>query len=310
MLHIRNLEVLPEIVDSAYADSTIELEDQSAPVNGYAVLRDVFSPKHTAMVRHIGNGKWTRIRSPGELQVSGLRGRDARQTAFINNLVDEKILINVVIGQAGTGKTTLALAYALDRWFNDGKRIVLSKPTAMVGEGKAFGPVPGDMEEKYAPYLASYEIAIKRLLGRHSTAQLEGMKRKKHLEYVPIELVRGSEFEDCTFLLDEAQNLTWHELKTIISRMGNGTKMIIMGDLRQIDLDMRREDTGLHKLINSPPYHESVVSSQIELLTQYRSPITKLVADVDEWLAKPLVRRSSALDELPTSAPDLEVASE
>jgi PhoH-like ATPase len=307
MLHIRNLDVPPDIVDSVYAEATITLQE-AGPVNSYMVLRDAYNPKHTAFVQHIGEGQWRRIKNNDELMISGLRGRDARQTAFINSLVDEQILIDVVIGQAGTGKTTLALAYALDRWFHAGKRIVLSKPTAMVGEGKAFGPVPGDMDEKYAPYLASYEIAMKRLLGKHGGAQLEAMKRKEHLQYVPIELVRGSEFEDCTFILDEAQNMTWHELKTVISRMGAGTKMIIMGDLRQIDLvdrdrkPLAPEETGLYKLIHSAPYQGSPVSSQIELLTQYRSPITKLIADVDEWLAKPQVVRHSTLDEIPLSS--------
>ena len=298
MLHIRTLEVSPDTVNSAYAEKTIKLEEQG-PVNSYAVLRDAYNPKHTAFVQHLGHGQWRRIRSNDQLTVSGLRGRDARQTAFINNLVDDDVLINVVIGQAGTGKTTLALAYALERWFHHSQRIVLSKPTVMVGEGNAFGPVPGDMNEKYAPYLASYEIAMKRLLGNNVKNQLDAMKRKGDLEYVPIELVRGSEFENCTFLLDEAQNMTWHELKTVISRMGENTTMIVMGDLRQIDLVDRRgqtlpsEETGLHKLINSEPYQNSKVSSQIELVTQYRSPITKLIADVDKWLAKPPVVRLS-----------------
>ena len=283
MLTIRNLEVPSAVVDSAYETDVIKLSE-SGPVNSYMILRDQLKPKHTAFMQHVGEGFWKRIRNNEQLTVSGLRGRDACQSAMINNLVDDSILINVVIGQAGTGKTTLALAYALDRWFNENKRIVLSKPTAMVGDGRAFGPVPGDMEEKYAPYLASYEIAMKRLLGRNGSSQLDAMKRKKHLEYVPIELVRGSEFEDCTFILDEAQNLTWHELKTIISRMGDGTKMIVLGDLRQIDIDLRPKQTGLYKLISSTPYQDAPVSSQIELLTQYRSPITALVADVDKWL--------------------------
>jgi len=292
MLHIRNLEVLPEIVDSVYASPTVKLK-ATGPINSYAILRDIFTPKHTALIQHLGDGKWARVRGSSDLTISGLRGRDSQQTACINSLVHEKILINTIIGQAGTGKTTIALAYALDRWFNENKRIVLSKPTAMVGEGKAFGPVPGDMAEKYAPYLASYEIAMKRLLGCNSQGQLEAMKRKKHLEYVPIELVRGSEFENCTFILDEAQNLTWHEIKTLISRMGEGTTLIILGDLRQIDIVDRRgctipaSTTGLYKLIHSLPYQQSAISSQMELTTQYRSPITKLIADVDEWLAKP-----------------------
>jgi PhoH-like ATPase len=283
MLEIRNAQVPTSVVDSVYGNEEVKLEMQGA-VNSYMVLRDLYNDKHTALVRHLGNGRWTRIQSADQLTVSGLRARDGRQTAMINNLKTPSILINVVIGQAGTGKTTMALACALDRWFQENKRIVLSKPTAMVGQGKAFGPVPGDMEEKYAPYLASYEIAIKRLLGGNSTQQLELMKRKKQIEYVPVELVRGSEFENCTFILDEAQNLTWHELKTLISRMGSGTKLILCGDLHQIDIPLYPEETGLYKLIHSGPFLASPVSSQIELLTQYRSPITQLVADVDKWV--------------------------
>jgi len=284
MLEIRNLQVPPAIVDGAYTESEIKLDVQG-PVNSYMILRDQLNEKHTALVQHKGDGRWVRIRNNDRLRVSGLAPRDARQAAMINNLVSPEILVNTAIGQAGTGKTTIALACALDRWFQENKRIVLSKPTAMVGDGKAFGPVPGDMEEKYAPYLASYEIAIKRLLGDNSSHQLNLMKKKKQLEYVPIELVRGSEFEDCTFILDEAQNLTWHELKTLVSRMGNGTKMLILGDLNQIDIPLYPEETGLYKLIHSPPYQGSIVSSQIQLLTQYRSPITQLVADVDKWVA-------------------------
>ena len=283
MLGIKNLKVPSEVIDSAYCNETIKL-NEGGPVNNYMVLRDIVKPKHTALIQHVGNGYWKRIRNSERLVISGLRGRDAAQSATINNLINEKILINVIIGAAGTGKTTLALAYALDRWFNNNKRIVLSKPTVMVGEGKAFGPVPGDVKEKYAPYLASYEIAIKRLLGKNSGVQLDVMKNKHHIEYVPIELIRGSEFENCTFILDEAQNLTWHELKTIISRIGEGAKIIILGDLHQIDISLHVYETGLYKLISSTPYQNTLISSQIELLAQYRSPITQLVTEVDGWL--------------------------
>lgn len=296
MLEVRILEVSPEIINKVYKEKVFEL-DIHGPRNSYVLLRNECDLKNTAIVQHLGKGIWCKIRNSNELTVAGLKGRDSKQCVLINSLLDDNILVNVVIGQAGTGKTTLALGYALDQWFQEQKRIVLCKPTVMVGEGRAFGPVPGDVEEKYAPYLASYEIAIKRLLGPHGRSQLESMKRKKDIEYVPIELVRGSEFENCTFLLDEAQNMSWHELKTVISRMGKGTKIIIMGDLRQIDLDCRPEDTGLHKLINSAPFMGSPVSSQIQLTAQYRSPITKLIADVDEWLAKPPSKGSFILEE-------------
>ena len=283
MLNIRRSAVSTKVINSVYNNEVIKL-DARGPINSYMILQDTINPKHTAFIRHVGNGLWQRIESSDKLIISGLRGRDAGQSATINNLINKKILINTIIGAAGTGKTTLALAYALDRWFNDNKKIVLSKPTITVGEGKAFGPVPGDVEEKYAPYLASYEIAIKRLLGKNSNVQLDVMKRKNQIEYVPIELIRGSEFENCTFILDEAQNLTWHELKTIISLIREGAKIIILGDLHQIDISFHSYETGLYKLINSIPYQNASISSQIELLTQYRSPITQLVTEVDGWL--------------------------
>lgn len=295
MLDIKTVHVPQAIVNEVYEKNEVTL-NEIAPVNSYMILRNSFNEKHSAIVQHAGAGVWKRINSNDALTVSGLRGKDSRQVAMINNFINPDILVNVVVGTAGTGKTTLALAYALDRWFQDQKRIVLCKPTSMVGNGNAFGPVPGDMDEKYAPYLASYEIAIKRLLGGNSTHQLELMKKKGHLEYVPIELVRGSEFAGCTFIFDEAQNSTWHELKTLISRMGDGTKMLMLGDLHQIDTDMDAEDTGLYKLITSPPYQESPVSSQIELLTQYRSPITQLVADVDKWVTDERKRKSRTED--------------
>lgn len=282
-LNIKEIEVPQEVVDSAYSSSFLNL-NTDIPVNNYLILRSISNNKSTAFLQHMGKGVFCKVRSPESLTLTGLKPRDAKQTAFVNSLVDENILIHVATGSAGTGKTTLALAYALDRWINNKKPIILSKPTIMVGEGKAFGPVPGDMNEKYAPYLASYEIAIKRILGKHGASQLEMMKRKEGLQYVPVELVRGSEFAGCTFLLDEAQNLHWHELKTIMTRMGAETKMIIMGDLNQIDLPIKASETGLYKLLNSKPFEDSSVSSQIMLTTQYRSPVTQLIADVDTWI--------------------------
>lgn len=283
MLNIRTLSVSGEVINSAHRLGHINLDEQ-APVNSYAILRSTTNPKHTAFVCYVGSGVWEKIRNTETLRIQGLAPRDSQQSAFINSLVDPEVLISIGIGEAGTGKTTLALAYGLEQFMNEGKPIFLSKPTSMVGEGKAFGPVPGDVGEKYAPYLASYMIALKKILGKHASGQMESMQRKGDLQYVPIELVRGSEFANCTFILDEGQNLDWHELKSLISRMGSNTKMIILGDLEQIDTGMTKYQTGLHKLMRSKPFLNSRRGSAIELETQYRSPITALVSEVDKWL--------------------------
>ncbi len=125
------------------------------------------------------------------------------------------------------------------------------------------------------------------------------MKQREELQYVPVELVRGCTFDNGTFILDEAQNLDWHELNTIISRMGRGTKMIILGDLDQIDTGAHPTQTGLYKLITSQPFRDSHIGSAMKLQTQYRSPITQLVADVNRWLineSEPRESRPSGFD--------------
>jgi|14_taG_2_1085336.scaffolds.fasta_scaffold01357_5 predicted ribonuclease YlaK len=286
MLTIRTLSVSRELIDRVHQEGQTFI-NESAPVNAYAVLRNELDPKHTAFVYHIGGNIWRKIRANNQLNMHGLQPRDAKQNAFANSLVDPEVLISIAIGEAGTGKTTLALAYALDQYVSRRAPIILSKPASMVGEGKAFGPVPGDVDEKYAPYLASYEIALRRILGKsHGKGYFKMMMQKGDVQYVPIELVRGSEFADCTFILDEAQNLSWHELKSLISRMGSNTKMIILGDLEQIDTGATKRQTGLYQLLNSAPFKSSRVGAAIELDTQYRSAITALVADVDKWIKR------------------------
>lgn len=291
MLEIRTLSVSGELINRVYQEGSVELPQLSGDaetINSYAILRDDADPKHTAFVYRVEGQTWRKIRPNSELKIQGLTPRDAKQSAFVNSLVDPSVLISIAIGEAGTGKTTLALAYAISMYMSERKRIVLCKPTSMVGEGKAFGPVPGDIQEKYAPYLHSYEIALKRILGRtHGKDHFQRMLQRGDIEFVPVELVRGSEFADCTFILDEAQNLTWHELKSLISRMGNNTKMIILGDLMQIDTGARPEKTGLWKLLNSAPFRRSRIGSAIRLEAQYRSAITALVANIDAWLKRP-----------------------
>lgn len=294
MLNITDLTVSSEFINQVHAEKTVELVvPRNTAINGYLLLRSALNPKHTALVQYLGKNVCRRISSNSDLNVQGISPKDSHQCALVDSLINDSISCNIAIGTAGTGKTTLAMAYAINRFMQERKSIVLSKPTAMVGLGNAFGPVPGDIGEKYAPYLASYEIVLKKVLGdNHKTF----FKRDNDLQFVPIELSRGCTYENCTFILDEAQNLTWHELNTIVSRMGEGTNMVILGDLNQIDVSMKKTETGLWKFINSAPFQESPITSAIQLQTQYRSPITKLVADVNDWIIANERRNDTAGD--------------
>jgi PhoH-like ATPase len=291
-LAIKEYLLSEDLIDAIYAQHKIELPDTDASgqeirhaINGYALFQDRFDPKHAAIARYVGNGQWCGLKKKA-LKLENILPKDSRQAAFMDSLIQEDVLLNIAIGSAGTGKTTIALAYALSQFLNNKKPIFLTKPTTMVGEGRAFGPVPGDIDQKYAPYLASYEIVLKKIGGGANAQQFFAtMKEKGQLQFFPIELARGCTFENCTLILDEAQNMSWHEMNTMISRMGENSKMVILGDLNQIDTGQFYKKTGLYNMLAAPPFQDSGISSAIELVTQYRSPITQLVTEINKWVS-------------------------
>jgi PhoH-like ATPase len=199
----------------------------------------------------------------------------------MHSLNNEKITLNVCIGAAGTGKTTLAVAYALKEWDTKKKKIYFSKAAVMVGKGRAFGPVPGDINQKYGPYLDSFKIVIKKVLGAKTDSYIDAMIECKNFNYQPIEFVRGNTYENCTFILDEVQNLTWHELKTLLSRMGENSKVILIGDPFQRDVSFKHTPNGMDTLLNSELFQSSSFTSFVELKKQYRSPLADLIYKID-----------------------------
>lgn len=284
----RIIEVLvdKQTIDKLYTEGKIEcpeLTDKPA-VNSYMVIRSYEDAKQSALCRYSSNNRLIRLGAKNTISFSGISPKDSKQTAFFDSLLNREISLSTVIGPAGTGKSTLALAYALQSFFDEKKPILLTKPAVIVGANKAFGAVPGTIAEKYAPYLDSYKIILQKMLGDNAKSYLDISHEKSLIQYVPIAFVRGCTFENCSFIIDEAQNMSWHELKSTVSRMGQGTTLIILGDLDQIDINISAEQTGLYKFITSKAYSESDFTSNIYLTEQYRSKITKLVADVDTEL--------------------------
>ncbi len=144
----------------------------------------------------------------------------------------EKNGVTFAIGPAGTGKTYLAVAMAVKAYKNkDVERIILTRPAVEAGERLGF--LPGDLQDKVDPYLRPLYDALYDLIGRDNTIRL---KEKETIEVVPLAYMRGRTLNNAFIILDEAQNTTREQMKMFLTRMGFGSKVVVTGDVTQIDL--------------------------------------------------------------------------
>ncbi len=146
------------------------------------------------------------------------------------------------IGSAGTGKTYIAANYAASELFHRRvDKVYLTRPNVETGRGLGF--LPGTLEEKYAPYLLPFDSIFNKALGK---GFYDYCLKSKDIEPVPLGFLRGTTFENCIVLVDEAQNCTKEEMKMMLSRIGKGCKMIFSGDTEQSDIP----ESGLEDAVN------------------------------------------------------------
>ena len=168
----------------------------------------------------------------------GIRPRNDEQRFALDACLNPEIPLVSLTGGAGTGKTLIALAAALEQE-RDFDQIILSRPTVVLG-GQEIGFLPGDQRSKMSPYiqpLMDNLDVIKRCFkpGSKQALKIEAMVKDEKLLISPLAYIRGRSLGKVYFIVDEAQNLTPHEVKTIITRAGEGTKMVFTGDIFQID---------------------------------------------------------------------------
>jgi len=211
--------------------------------NAAVLLRDSSSPTHTALGRYDGaRGQVVALRVPRE-GVLGVRPRNKEQAFALDLLLDDSIRLVTLMGKAGTGKTLLALAAGLRRTTEENvySKLLVSRP--IIPLGRDLGFLPGDVDEKLNPWMQPIFDNLEFLLSSGTGGGKHGRGERGMLELLesgtiqvePLTYIRGRSLPQQYLIVDEAQNLTPHEVKTIITRAGEGTKIVLTGDPHQID---------------------------------------------------------------------------
>lgn len=212
----------------------------------------------------------------------GIEPRNAEQAFAMNALLDEDVKLVALTGKSGTGKTLLALAAALQK-HESYKQILLARPIVALAN-KDLGFLPGDEKEKVAPYmqpLFDNLNVIKHNLSYQGkeVRLLEEMQKNDQLVIEALAFIRGRSLSETYFIVDEAQNLTPHEVKTIITRAGEGSKIVFTGDIQQIDspyLDM--QSNGLVYMIDRMKGQD--IFAHINLIKGERSYLSELASNL------------------------------
>lgn len=211
---------------------------------------------------------------------TGLVGRTAAQRDYLRNIVAHDLTLG--IGPAGTGKTYLAVACAVDALERDAvKRIVLTRPAVEAGERLGF--LPGDLAQKVDPYLRPLYDALYDLLGFDRTQK---MFERQMIEIAPLAYMRGRTLNHAFIILDEAQNTTPEQMKMFLTRIGFGSKAVITGDTTQIDLP-RGQKSGLIEAQHVLRDVRGVAATRFTSIDVVRHPlVARIVEAYDEYHAQ------------------------
>lgn len=201
-----------------------------------------------------------------------LRGRTPHQSQYLRSIIEHDVTFGV--GPAGTGKTYLAVACAVDALERDAvRRIVLTRPAVEAGERLGF--LPGDLAQKVDPYLRPLYDALYDLLGFDRTQK---MFEKQAIEIAPLAYMRGRTLNHAFIILDEAQNTTPEQMKMFLTRIGFGSKAVVTGDVTQIDLQ-RGQKSGLVDAMNVLSFVRGIAFTRFTSADVVRHPLVGRIVD-------------------------------
>jgi PhoH-like ATPase len=250
--------------------------------NEYCTLMEETNPKRTALTKVDPSGKKVVPILDCREGVWGIKPRNREQHFAFDALLDDRIKLVTLMGKAGTGKTLMAMAAGLKRTVLDRefRRLVVARPT--VSMGRELGFLPGSLEEKLNPWMQPIHDALELLsdlnMGSDHRRSTDLM-RSGTIVVEALSYIRGRSIAHQFMVIDEAQNLTPLEVKTIITRVGQGTKIIFTGDPYQIDNPyVDSSSNGFNYIISK--FRDQAIAAHIELQKGERSELAELAANI------------------------------
>lgn len=277
---IRSFKVEKKTVDLFFKDGEATIEEVGLKPNEYCLM--------VSLENSTGIGKYDFQKSKvipllktGDIW--GIKPRNIEQKCAIDLLLRDEIKLVTLMGKAGTGKTLMALACALRKVFDEGvyHRIIVSRP--VVPLGRDIGYLPGTKEEKLfhwmQPIYDNLEFLCASMDGEDSKETMRWVMDSSKIEMEAVTYIRGRSLPRAFIIVDEAQNLTPHEMKTIISRAGEGTKVVLTGDPTQIDNPyLDKDSNGLTYTVGR--FEEQKMYGHIFLEKTERSELAALAAEI------------------------------
>jgi PhoH-like ATPase len=280
------LDVSPKQIDSFYADGSLALDTTGLDLhaNEYVLLRNKDNHAQTALGRWDGPLKKVLPIKKLREGVWGIRPRNKEQHYALDLLLNDDIKLVTLVGKAGTGKTLAALAAGLQKVVEENvfQKLLVSRPIFPLG--RDIGYLPGDIEEKLNPWMQPIYDNVEMLLGLNKSDKKEGRNYAElidlgYIEIEPLTYIRGRSIPNQYMIVDEAQNLTPHEVKTIITRVGDGTKMILTGDPYQIDNPyVDAANNGLTTVVER--FKDEAIAGHVTLTKGERSILAEIASNL------------------------------
>lgn len=282
------LSIEARLIDEFYQNKRLPYKDLGSPLkpNQYLILKDNTNPNHTAM------GRYSRELDcivPIFKPVEGLWGifpKNAEQAFAMDALLNDDIKLVSLVGKAGTGKTLMAIAAGLVKTVDEGvyHRLLVSRPVFPLG--KDIGFLPGSIEEKLNPWMQPIYDNIDFLFGTTSAKGRRGagkgcqeLMNQGLLQIEPLTYIRGRSIPQQYLIVDESQNLSPHEIKTIVTRAGDDTKIVLTGDSFQIDNPyVDSANNGLVYLVDR--FKDESIAAHVTLSKGERSKLSELATNL------------------------------
>ena len=280
----RSIEVPPDAVDRFYGQGWLEQPVELAP-NEFITIVDSANPNHSAICRNDpANSRIVPVRKVPNEGIWSLFPRNREQSFALDVLMDDSIKLVTLVGKAGTGKTLLAIAAGLHKTAEENiyNRLLVSRPVFPMG--KDLGFLPGDIEEKLTPWMQPIFDNVELLISGHESEKRHSKGYKELmamglLDIEPLTYIRGRSIPNQYLIVDEAQNLTPHEIKTIVTRVGEGTKIVLTGDPYQIDNPyVDSSSNGLTYLVEK--FKGERIAAHVTLTKGERSELAELAANL------------------------------